>query len=91
MKMIFNTHGGNHVAHTYDLVRSLFDVLRDVHTKKIKVIASQSDQIRDTQDNKSEGELKLIKNVEIVADVFRKAAEKVAKMGEREWKEVIEQ
>lgn len=33
----------------------------------------------------------MIKNIEIVADIFRKASEKVAKMGEREWKEVIEQ
>ena len=33
----------------------------------------------------------MIKNIEIAADVFRKAAEKAGKMGEREWKEVIEQ
>ena len=72
-------------------MRSLFDILREVQARKRKVIANQSDQIRETQENQSEGELKLVKNVEIVADVFRKAAEKVAKMGEREWKEVMEQ
>jgi len=36
-------------------------------------------------------EIKLIKNVEIVIDVFRKAAEKVARTGETEWRDVIEQ
>lgn len=34
---------------------------------------------------------KLVKGVEIVADVFRKAADKVGKVGEREWRQVFEQ
>jgi len=32
----------------------------------------------------------MVKNLEIVVDVFRRAAGKVAKTGEREWKDVIE-
>jgi hypothetical protein len=36
-------------------------------------------------------ELKLVKNLEIVVDVFKKAAEKVARTGETEWRDVIEQ
>lgn len=33
----------------------------------------------------------MIKNIEIAADIFRKASEKASKMGEREWKDTIEQ
>ena len=38
---------------------------------------------------KSDNEHKLVKNIEIVIDVFKKAGEKVAQIGERGWKEVI--
>ena len=33
----------------------------------------------------------MCKNIEIVNDVFKKATEKIGKMGEREWKNVFEQ
>ena len=42
-------------------------------------------------DTQSISEIKLIKNIEIVIDVFRKSADKVGKTGEKEWKDVIEQ
>ncbi len=39
---------------------------------------------------KSDNERKMCKNIEIVNDVFRKATEKIGKMGEREWKDVFD-
>ena len=40
---------------------------------------------------KSENETKILKNIEIVIDVFKKSAEKIGKIGERDWREVLEQ
>jgi len=40
---------------------------------------------------KSENETKVLKNIEIVIEVFKKAAEKIGKIGERDWREVLEQ
>lgn len=54
-------------------------------------MSKQGQELRDHVENPSDGELKMIKNIEIAADVFRKASEKAAKMGEREWKDTIEQ
>lgn len=75
----------------YDLVRALFDVLREVMKLKGKQHRHQDDQIQEYRETQSLHERRLIKNIEIVIDVLRKASEKVGKTGEKEWKDVIEQ
>ena len=90
-KMVFNARESDHVAHVYDLVRGLFDVMRDVlkstSTKSIK----KDEVISEIKESKTDSELKMVKNLEIVIDVFKKAAERIGKVGERDWREVIEQ
>jgi len=89
--MVFNAREADHVAHVYDLVRSLFDVMRDV-LKSTQVQSMKKDEaITEIQESKADSQIKMVKNVEIVIDVFKKAAEKVGKVGERDWREVIEQ
>ena len=34
-KMVLNARESDHIAHSYDLVRGLFDVLREVQKSKI--------------------------------------------------------
>ena len=76
------------VAHTYDLVRCLFDILRDVMKSRTK----QNEQINSqNQKEQSERELSLVKHLEIAIDVFKRSSQKVGKTGEREWQQVIDQ
>tara|TARA_B110000285_G_C14920614_1_gene512403 strand:- start:302 stop:571 length:270 start_codon:yes stop_codon:yes gene_type:complete len=89
--MVLNAREADSVAHAYDLVRGLFDVLREIQSSKKNDISKQGQELRDHVENPSDGELKMIKNIEIAADIFRKASEKASKMGEREWKDTIEQ
>ena len=90
-KMVFQ--GGQaqmQVAHTYDLVRSLFDILRDLMKARNSEKSRQEELFKSTQELASVNEQKLVKHLEIAIDVFRKAADKVGKTGEREWKDVLE-
>lgn len=90
-KMVFNQGSGQQsVAQTYDLVRGVFDVLREVMKEKASQTSKHSQQVKDFEVGVQQNELKMVKNLEIVVDVFRRAAGKVAKTGEREWKDVIE-
>ena len=90
-KMIFNAREADYVAHTYDLMRSLFDVLREVMKDTSSKQSRQSQDIKEAKQDRSEGESRIIKNLEIIKDVFKKGAEKMEKLGEREWREVIDQ
>jgi hypothetical protein len=47
-------------------------------------------EIINIKEEKGDKEFKLIKNIEIVIDVIKRAADKVGKIGKRDWKEVFE-
>lgn len=86
-KMVFCQSQQN-IGHVYDLVRSLFDVLR----KTLKDKQNEPAQAHARVDlNREQKERKLVKNLEISIDVFQRAAEKLGKTGEREWQEVLNQ
>ena len=87
--MVFNN--GMNEGHTYDLVRSLFDILREVQVNSQNKLESKDAKIVEVQENKSDNEAKIVKNLEIVIEVFKKSSEKIGKVGEREWREVLEQ
>ena len=87
--MVFNS--GSNEGHTYDLVRSLFDVLREVQVNSQNKLQSKDAKIVEVIENKSDNEAKIVKNLEIVIEVFKKSSEKIGKVGEREWREVLEQ
>ena len=89
--MIFNAREADYVAHLYDLMRGLFDVLREVMKETSVKQNRQSQDIKAAKQDRSEGESRIIKNLEIIKDVFKKGAEKMEKLGEREWREVIDQ
>jgi hypothetical protein len=70
---------------------TLFDVLREVQLNSQSKLESKDVKINEIKECKSDGEAKIIKNIEIVVDVFKKAADKIGKIGERDWREVLEQ
>ena len=88
-KMVFNPNSDQ--GHTYDLVRSLFDILREVQINSQNKLESKDLKIAEVKENKSDNEAKIVKNLEIIIDVFKKSSEKIGKIGEREWREVLEQ
>lgn len=90
-KMVFNAQSQDNVGHVYDLIRSLFDVLREVMGNKEACKKNEDYKIQEARESQTKGEMKMVKNIEIVIDVFKKAAEKVGKIGEREWMLTIEQ
>lgn len=89
--MVLNAREKDHVAHIYDLVRALLDILRDVYKNYNHKADNRLGEIQSIKAEKSDIERKICKNLEIVIDLFGKATEKVGKIGEREWKEVFEQ
>lgn len=48
-KMIFNAREADYVAHTYDLMRSLFDVLREVMKDTSSKQSRQSQDIKEAK------------------------------------------
>jgi len=89
--MVFSASLEDSGGHIYDLVRSLFDVLRDIIQGVGAKTARKDEVITEIKEAKTDNEIKFVKNVEIVIDVFKKAAEKIGKVGERDWREVLEQ
>lgn len=79
------------MAHAYDLVRAVFDVLREVFKARGLQQERREGEMQEVKAGKSEAERKMQKNLEIAREIFKKAADKVNKVGEREWREVIEQ
>ena len=41
--------------------------------------------------NRFEADRKMLKNLELVVDVYKRAADRIGRVGEREWREVIDQ
>jgi len=89
--MVLNARGPDYVAHTYELVKGLFDVIRDVQMNLQSTSKKREELVAEIKEHKGDNEQKLVKNIEIVMDVFRKSVDKVARVGEKEWKEVIDQ
>ena len=48
-------------------------------------------EIDHIREEKGSQEIRLIKNIEIVIEVFKKASERLGRLGKRDWKEVLEQ
>lgn len=78
-------------AHLYDLVRAVFDVVRQIMKEKKRDKQSHHEELEQVKKSISLSELKMIKNLEILIDVLKKGSEKVGKAGEKEWKDVVEQ
>ena len=89
--MVFSANEADQALHIYDLVRSLFDVMREVLQNTSSKAVKKDEVITEIKESRTDNEIKFIKNVEIVIDVFKKAGEKTGKAGERDWREVIEQ
>ena len=41
--------------------------------------------------NRFEADRKMLKNLELIVDVYKWAADRIGRVGEREWREVIDQ
>ena len=72
-------------------MRSIFDILRDMMQGKSAMKIKDRQRHREERDSKSRHELKMIKHLETVADVFKKSAERVGKTGEKEWMNTLRQ
>jgi hypothetical protein len=90
-RMIFSK--SDDVGHVYELVRSLFELLRSWTRDSLsQQQLPQPPQIESRgREEDQETTRRISKNIEIVLDVFKRAAEKVGKVGEREWRQVFDQ
>ena len=52
--MVFNARESDHLGHTYDLVRSLFDVLREVQLNSQSKLESKDQKITEIKEHKSD-------------------------------------
>ena len=81
----------------FEYVRSLFDVLRGVMKGRQRAVTEEAslqnnDDASSLSSNRmTESERKTVKNIELVIDIYKRAADRIGRVGEREWREVIEQ
>lgn len=97
-KMVFSRN--DDASFVYELVRSLFDLLRSIakggqlppsQVQSHPQLPSSNDTYQKGRAEDADGTRRICKNIEIVLDVFKRAADKVGKVGEREWRQVFDQ